>query len=270
MPDVSSLLRSLGLLESEVKTYLASLERGPLAASELSKTAALSRQATYLAIDALSERGLMTCVERDGVKIFNAEPPAKLLSYAKRHEMDISSRVKDLEDVLPDLELRTGCNRPVVKFFEGKEGIRALHEEVHREGFDAMHVDEMTDREAMRQVITIDDLEPLRRDAALRETTSLGLYAGELFLPNAGIKSERYVLPQNMWGFKSQIQVIREKTVFMTFGGKVHSIIIEDLSIANALRNLFALARQALRERKETHQVTRADAEQRESVRRSS
>lgn len=261
MPDVPQLLRSLGFLESETKTYLASLERGPLPASELSRAASLSRQATYLAIDALAERGLMSCMERDGVKIFNAEPPAKLLTYAKRHEMDISSRVKDLEGALPDLELRTGCNRPVVKFFEGKEGIRALHEEVHREGYETMHVDEMTDREAMRKVITIDDLEPLRRDAATRQTTSLGLYAGELFLPNAGIKSERYVLPEEMWGFKSQIQVIREKTVFMTFGGKVHSIIIEDLSIANALRNLFALARKALRERQETHQVKREDVE---------
>jgi sugar-specific transcriptional regulator TrmB len=261
MPDVSQLLRSLGLLESEVKTYLASLARGPLPASELSRVAALSRQSTYSAIDGLEQRGLMTRVERDGMMIFNAEPPSKLLEYAKRHEMDISSRVKDLEGALPDLELQTGCNRPVVKFFEGKEGIRALHEEVLREDCGVMHVDELTDREAMRKVITIDDLEPLRRDAATRETTSLGLYAGDLFLPNAGIRSERYVLPEEMWGFNSQIQVIREKTVFMTFGGKVHSIIIEDLSIANALRNLFRLARKALRERQETHQVTREEVE---------
>jgi len=64
MKDITPILKSLGLLDSEVKTYLASLENGPETVLDLAKLTKLSRQAVYSAIDALTERGLMSSALR--------------------------------------------------------------------------------------------------------------------------------------------------------------------------------------------------------------
>ena len=244
MPDISTLLRSIGFVDSEVKTYLAALEAGAQTASQLSASTKLSRQATYTAIEALTDRGLMTSVDREGGRMFSAESPSKLLAYAKRHEMEISGKVKDLEDVLPELELRTGGDRPVVRMYEGKEGIKAIHEEVLK--MEDLHVCEMLDSVTMRKVIKTEELQGMRKDAGNRGATSLGFYTGELYLPDAGIKAERYVLPESMWGFSSQILLIRDKVILFDFTGKMHAIVIEDPAIANGIRNLFSLSRHAM------------------------
>ncbi len=254
MPDISHLLRSIGFVDSEVKTYLAALEAGPQTASQLSSATGLSRQATYTAIDSLTDRGLMTSVEREGANTFIAEPPQKLIAYAKRHEMEISGRVKDLEDALPELELRTGGDRPVVRMYEGKEGIRAIHEEVLK--MDELQVCEMLDSVTMRKVIKTEELQGMRKDAGSRQATSLGFYTGELYLPDAGIRAERYVLPKSMWGFSSQILLIRDKVILFDFTGKMHAIVIEDAAIANGIRNLFSLSRHSMIAEQKCNPVT--------------
>jgi len=58
MRNITPILQSLGLLESEVKTYETLLHHGAMTVIDISKRTKLSRQATYVAISGLTDRGL--------------------------------------------------------------------------------------------------------------------------------------------------------------------------------------------------------------------
>src|SRR5512142_2814354 len=126
MKDIAPILKSLGLLDSEVKTYLKALENGPGTVLDLAKSTNLSRQAVYVAINSLTERGLMSSALRGKKRFYAAEHPSKLLEYAKRRNEEMKAQTQDLERLLPEIEMQAGGERPVVKLFEGREGLKAI------------------------------------------------------------------------------------------------------------------------------------------------
>lgn len=238
MKDITPTLRTLGLTDSEIRTYLAALENGAGTAIDLSKQAKLSRQAVYLAIEDLTKRGLMTSVVHGKKKLFSAEHPSKLLAYAKRREADLREHVADLERSIPELELQVGGERPVVKVFEGKEGIRAIIEEM-KHSVPGEYL-EMTDLDPMHQILTLKDLQPLRDAIEKVKTNSKCIYIGTPATKRPNV--ERYFLPKEFGGFKSNITIYTDKIFIVTFEGKMTSLIIESPLIARTLRTLFLLA----------------------------
>jgi len=130
MADLKAIFNAIGFLKSETKTYLAGLELGPATVIDLSKKTGLSRQATYQAIKLLSERGILSSMQQGKKTYYVAESPKKLLSYAKRYEANVKERLKELEEAVPELSLLVGGEKPVVRLFEGKEGSRAILEDI--------------------------------------------------------------------------------------------------------------------------------------------
>lgn len=240
MKDIAPILQSLGLQGSEIKTYLTALERGPSTVIDLSKATKLSRQATYVAIETLEKRGLMSSVLHGKKRFYAGEHPEKLLAYAKRHEIEMQGRVRDLERMLPELELQIGGEKPMVRVFEGKEGIREIIEDI-RTSVDKDSV-EITDYDAMHTILTPDDLEGLRNEIQKRGITIRTMLAGETVPTAFKKKSERYILPKEFFGFHSNIGIYGNKIAMVTFEGKMYSVLIESAPLVSALRVLFGLA----------------------------
>lgn len=244
MKDISPILQSLGLLDSEIKTYLAALENGPGTVVELTKTTHLSRQATYVAIETLSGRGLMSNALRGKKRLYAAEPPGKLLTYAKRKDVETHERVKDLEAMIPELELRTGGERPVVRMFQGKEGVMEIVQDMlHNNGEESF---EMTDLDAMYNVLSPDDLQAMRNEVKKAGVKIRGLYWGTVRGQNVPL--ERIFLPKRYSDFKTNIGVYGNRVALVTFEGKMHSVIIESETLAKAMRLLFNLALKGAKE----------------------
>ncbi|MDO8425085.1 MAG: helix-turn-helix domain-containing protein [bacterium] len=240
MKDIAPILKSLGLLESEVKVYLAALELGPSTVIEIAKSTRLSRPATYTAIGTLSERGLMSTVTRGKRKLFAAEHPERLLHYAQRKEQELSERVADLGRLLPELTLRVGGEKPVVKSFDGKEGIHALVEDIR--SVRPKEILEMTNVDAMFAVIASEDLAPLRRELQSIGSRVRGLYRGERIAPPSVPGSEKRILPDAFGDFQGHLAIYSHHVAFAAFTGKMHAVIIENGEVVNTLRVLFELA----------------------------
>lgn len=238
MKDIAPILQSLGLLDSEIKTYLAALENGPGTVVEIAKSTKLSRQATYVAIELLTKRGLMSSLLRGKKRLYAAEPPAKLLAYAKRRDAETHEKVGDLERMLPELELRMGGERPVVRVFEGKEGLHAIIEDMKTTDFKTST--EIADLEALYKVLTPDDLKGMRAELKRRGVKIRGLYAGAPGPKTVDV--ERIFLPKEYSGFKADIGVYGNKIEMITFEGKMYSVIIESELLAKTLEILFDLA----------------------------
>lgn len=244
MHDITPTLRSLGLLESEVKVYLAALEGGPSTVIDLAGATRLSRPATYTAIETLTERGLMSTVQAGKKRLFSAEHPDRLLQYAKRRESELAERVADLERALPDLALRVGGEKPIVKSFEGKEGIQAIIEDIREAR--PQRIDEITNVDAMRAVLAQGELQPIRQELERIGTKVRGLYAGSNLRPS--LNTDARVLPERLRHFKGNISVSGKRIAIITFTGKLHSIMIESEDLADTLRTLFDLAWETAKE----------------------
>jgi predicted transcriptional regulator len=238
MKDIVPALRSLGLLESEIKTYLAALESGASTVVDLARATAISRQATYLAIESLASRGLMTSITHGKKRLYSAEPPARIAAYARRRLTELGEQLKDLERAIPELELRAGGERPTVKVYKGKEGILAIIEEMRRSR--PSHTEEIADLEAMYRILSPKDLLPMREEMKRINTQVRGLYAGRTS-PKI-VRSKRFALPEKYSGFKSNITIYGDKVALVTFEGKMYSVIIESKPLTHALGILFSLA----------------------------
>ncbi|MCF7835696.1 MAG: helix-turn-helix domain-containing protein [Candidatus Marinimicrobia bacterium] len=81
-----SKLKQLGLSEKEAKVYLASLELGEATVQEIAKQAGVNRPTTYVQIEKLTKMGLMSSVEKEGKKYFNAEEPNQLLKILEKQK----------------------------------------------------------------------------------------------------------------------------------------------------------------------------------------
>jgi len=240
MKDAAPILRSLGFLESEVKVYLAALERGPSTVIDLAGATRLSRPATYTAIDTLAERGLMSTVVTGKKRLFTAEHPDRLLAYAQRKEAEVRERVADLTRVAQELAFRMGGERPVVKAFEGKEGIQAIIEDVRATQPKTM--EEIANIDALRAVVSVEDLAPMREELKRIGCRIRGLYTGERVRPTA-ITTDARMLPERFAKFRGNISIYgKDKIALVTFAGKFHSVIIEDAILAETLRVLFEIA----------------------------
>ena len=238
MKDISPILHALGLLDSEIKTYMAALENGPGTVLEITKHTRLSRQATYVAIESLTERGLMSSALRGKKRFYASEAATKLLSYAKRRDTEMHDRVQDLERMVPELELLMGGEKPVVKVFEGKEGLRAIIDDM--EQTKSKYGLEISDSEAMYKVLQPEDLKGIREQSKKVGMHIRGLYAGEL--NPTTVQADRVMLPKELGEFRSNIGIYGDKIAFVTFEGKMHSVLIESPALTKAMRILFELA----------------------------
>jgi predicted DNA-binding transcriptional regulator len=238
MKNITSILQSLGLLESEIKTYQTLLNRGAMTVIDISKKTGLSRQATYVAIAGLTDRGLMTSRTQGKKSLYAAEHPENLLAYARRKRKEMDVRIDDLETAVPEIAMAMGGDKPVVKVYEGKEGLKAIIEDIKRTEFEGAL--ELTDLEAMNVVLTQEDLADMREEVKKKKPKVRGLYAGTPYeSPNKG---ERFYLPKKDSGFKSSISIHGDKIKLITFEGKMVSVTIESKHLADAMEILFKYA----------------------------
>ncbi len=238
MKDLSPILQSLGLIDSEIKTYLTAFEDGPGTVLEIAKRAGLSRQAVYMAIDNLTSRGLMSSALRGKRSIYAAEPAEKLLAYAKRRDAEVHERVKDLEKMVPELELRAGGEKPVVQVFEGKEGIFAIIEDMQQTK--TRQSVEFTDVDAMYSVLKSEDLAAMRAALTKSKTRVRGIYWNSK--PKIAPSADVIYLPKEFSNFRSNIGIYGDKLALITFEGKMQSVVIESPALAKTVRLLFELA----------------------------
>ncbi|MCU0678819.1 MAG: hypothetical protein MUC28_00010 [Planctomycetes bacterium] len=127
-----TILKKLGLSDKEITVYLKLLEYGAISVRSLAELAGLNRGTTYDILKKLQEIGLASYYHQDTKQRFVAEEPAKLLKLVKEKEDEISEAKNRLAELIPELKSLqdTGGDKPVIKLYEGKAGVRFILEDV--------------------------------------------------------------------------------------------------------------------------------------------
>src|SRR5574340_627849 len=126
---IAEQLQKLGLQKHESQVYLALLELGQGTVTDISKAAQLNRTTGYDILERLALYGLANRTTLGAKKtMYVAEPPHRLKQYVENKKHQAERRLSDVTEIIPDLQsLYKKENKPVIKFFEGLEGIRNIY-----------------------------------------------------------------------------------------------------------------------------------------------
>lgn len=131
MKELIDILAEYGLSDKESKVYLSMLELGPASVQDIAKKAGVNRATTYVMIEALKKRGLMSTYEKGRKTVFVAESPDKLKRLANT-ELHVAQEKEDrLASMMPNfmaLFNSSSQEKPAIRFFEGEEGFKGIRE----------------------------------------------------------------------------------------------------------------------------------------------
>jgi sugar-specific transcriptional regulator TrmB len=235
------IMREVGLLESEIKTYLAALRRGPSSVSDLAAYTNLTRQSIYNATSRLVSMGLMMIKDSrggQGKAIYASENPRKLLICAEQRRREFDVMVDELESLMPDIEMYAGGEKPTVIVLEGHDGLCQAMSEIVESGSEGGF--EMVDFACLQNILLPEQMEKLH--SAVKNQTDrklTGLYTRDTNPCVAQMVQRAAFLPESEDGFGSVLSVFNNKIVLVSFRGKMHTIIIEDENLAKAMKVLF-------------------------------
>ena len=236
-------LEKIGLAEKEAKVFLASLELGSSAAQKIAKKAEINRATTYVIIEKLMKKGLMSSVEKGKKTYFQTEDPKRLLKLLEEQEEGLKKKEEEFKKYLPELEtlFNIAEEKPKVRFFEGKEGLIAIREDYFKakdknvSGFFA------TDEE--KNVFSEKEREEAASERKKRHINIKLIYTdNEISLkPESELSTRRYI-PNNKFPLSSTFIIYDNKIAIVSLKGKLVGVIIENKEISNTLRSIFNLA----------------------------
>ncbi|MFH1650313.1 MAG: helix-turn-helix domain-containing protein [Candidatus Woesearchaeota archaeon] len=126
----TSVLKEIGLTDSEAKVYLALLSIGkPAAKKDILREARTAPSKVYDVLDKLAQKGLVSMVIRNGVKHFIAAPPSRIRDYLDAKQESIAEQKIQAEKFLPLLEKAYGKreNDVSAEVFVGWKGLETAY-----------------------------------------------------------------------------------------------------------------------------------------------
>jgi sugar-specific transcriptional regulator TrmB len=237
-------LQTLGLSEKEAKVYLTSLELGADTAQNIAQRSGINRATTYVQIELLKQKGLMSQFEKGKKTFYTAESPERLASLLSSFEKEINFKKSELTRILPSLQdLFAGAGeRPKVRFFEGAEGSKALHAEYL-----------MVKNKKIEAFVNLDQLlkfAPKHEEDYTPHRISKNIHGYIIYTQKSGVWTEgtdekklreaRYLPPADTEDeICADIDIFDNKVAIITYRSKPTCVIIEDSDIAKTLRTVF-------------------------------
>ncbi len=237
---IRPLLKRAGLDEKESEVYLALLTMKAGRVSNIARAAKQSRSHTYLVLQSLEEKGLVSHVEQGKVLQFVAEPPHRLVHYAKNREQEWKETQTLLEGALPLLKTLTPnyVGSPRVTTLHGLDGMKQVYRDVLlQNGFCAFFNSEMMFNSFGSNVV------PMLFGSQQR------LRGRELFVDNAGAR--RYIteipqddeyevrlLPKSMQ-FMSEMVIFEDTVALFAYDDELTIVKIENKNFADTFRMFF-------------------------------
>lgn len=231
---IEKTIQDYGLSEKEAKIYISLLQVGPAAVQKIADKSSLARSTVYEILDSLIKRGLVNTYLKKKVKYFSPEEPDKLVRQAQ-------NQVDSLKNALPELEAITGLSRqkPTVRFYQGKEQIKLILEEILNEA------QELYSFAVAEDLLTIlGDYHKWFLTQRLKKKIPL-----KLILKDSKTAKERQELGQkelrqvkivpNKYDFHGLIYIWKNKTAMFSLTNDFTAIVIDSQELTNIQKSQF-------------------------------
>lgn len=128
-------LHSLGLSSTETSLYDLLLKLGEVPAADIIRQSGMKRPTVYKALYSLEKKGLVQQKDLKKKIHFRPASPTLLLEQAESRYQEASQARNMLQSVMPSLltTYTLSVERPVVRVYEGVEGVKKAHFEILEE-----------------------------------------------------------------------------------------------------------------------------------------
>ncbi len=246
MEELIRELGHFGLSEKEASVYLASLELGPSPVQDISHKAKVNRATTYVMIESLMGRGLMSSFVRGKKRFYAAESPDRLRAVLRMQRKELEQKETEFEGMFPMLAALYNAEgaKPQIRYLEGPEGVKTVREMFMKlEG-------EILQLLPFDPSLHIDELEP-GREEHLRSLVSQSVsYRALLVTDPANIDKiptwpnlEARIVSRHLFPNMHAEITVRGNTVCMySQKSAILAIVVTSQEIADGYRTLFELA----------------------------
>jgi sugar-specific transcriptional regulator TrmB len=243
--DLEKELQRLGLSQKEAAVYLAALSLGSASAGRLAEMSGVNRATTYLCLEALSERGLISEVEKEGKRLFMGEAPERILSLIRFQREELNSKEQQAQSVIPFLLAlqQQGGEKPQIRYFEGKEGMQVVREIFLGLEGEFVQVVPYTQAKAQEEIAQSADGHFMEIEQ--KEIPHRALLVVEdpatCVVPRLSCGDVRLVSKEE-FPLQSEITVRGDHVLLFSYEPTLLSVVLQDVSIARAVKGLFDLA----------------------------
>src|SRR3989339_150286 len=246
MEELIRELGHFGLSEKEASVYLASLELGPSPVQDISRKGKVNRATTYVMIESLMNRGLMSSFVRGKKRYYAAETPDRLRAVLRMQRKELDQKEQEFETVFPMLAALYNAEgaKPQIRYLEGVEGVKTVRETFMRlEG-------EILQILSVEPESPSDELET-GRDEYLRDFAAKSVpYRALLVMDGEDLSKvpvwknlEVRAVPRNLFPTMHAEITVRGNTVCLySHKTAILAIVLTSQEISDGIRALFELA----------------------------
>lgn len=246
---LEQVLIGIGFSHKEAVIYLAALELGPQPASIIAQQAHINRSTAYVILKSLMRKGVISTFTKNDIKYFNALEPTSLLQYIQRSTQELNKFKKQIEDNIGEFKelVNPLSERPKVRFFEGLSGVKTVYEDTLNEEAPIFAFESIDAMPQEVKAYIFNEYIPKRVSEKIpAKTIVIDSKQGRQF-KKEDKKSLRESKLVKGKGLNIEINIYGGKVAFMTYHeAKYTGVIIENKSIADALRFIFHLVWQRL------------------------
>lgn len=245
-------LQNLGFDEREASVYIALLQVDTASVIQLAQKTGINRSTVYNVLKSLLRKGLVGEVQVGKKTHYQAERPERLETYVEKQKILLEEQSKKLKDIIPMLKsvTRESGERPVVKYFEGREGIVDSTEEFFagEEKNDVSYF--FYPNDLMDNALTDEEKKRFHDIRMKKNIKAKVLYTrkdGDLASDAMG---ERVRIDEKKYPITCDIAIYKDKVRMNTMGKSFSGIFIKSKDIADTLRSIFNLAYDQLNKKK--------------------
>lgn len=241
----AELLQQIGLTPSQAKAYLELVKTGSLTPPQLAARTGESRTACYMSLGKLVEIGLAEEIEGAKKQTYTPTSPSVLNDILARRRKELAEIESKYRDQLPNMlsYYYTYRGKPGVRFYEGKKGLQEIYK------------DHLRTREYVHVLRTPADVEfgdvlfnYLDKRVALGVGSDMLSPAEETAQHYAKENDQRLQrtstwFPPQFYSAPVEISIYGKKVSMISFGEEAVGIIVESPQVAEAMRQLYAMAK---------------------------
>lgn len=237
-------LQEIGLSDKEAAVYLALLATDNSSVVQLSEKTKIKRPTVYVVLESLAKKGLVSETTIGKKTHYQAEPPERLETFVERQKVILDERSKRLKDIIPQIKSvqRESGERPVVQYFEGKEGILSVNDSIYNGKTGGGVIYLIYSKDLLNEVFTKEETDKYREKRLKSGIKSKVLYNYSKGERPSDAMGERIKVDEKKYPFACDISIYQDKVRISMLGGKLSGIFVRSKDLADTLRSLFDLA----------------------------
>lgn len=233
-------LKDIGLSDKETAIYITLLSFDKALIPEISQKAKVKRPTTYVILDSLMKKGLVSEVSVGKKTFYMAEPPEKLDMFVDRQINLLEENKKSLDIIIPQLKSiqREQGEKPMVQFFEGKEGVISSNNDVFSNKIGDEPVYMIYSRDSVKGIFTEKEAQSMREKRISKGIKSKAIYISAEDSRPSDETGDRLKIDKDKYPINSDITIYGDKVKIAILSKRLSSISIKSSELADTLKSL--------------------------------